>query len=110
VHTQLKTVQGWLDTVELRQQTTPGDVEPAFTSDDVFARTEKIREQVAKLERIPKPKAEKPANTSNTDGGSSSDSSEKSTAEDEKLEEQHVEENGDSEQEEGVDQAGHDEL
>jgi hypoxia up-regulated 1 len=120
VHTELKTVQGWLDTVELRQQKTPGDVEPAFTSDDVFARTEKIREQVSKLERIPKPKAEKPANTSNTDGGSSSDSSEKSTAEDEKLEEQHVEENGDSEppekkmkfqsQEEGVDQAGHDEL
>lgn len=66
--------------------------------------------QVTKLERIPKPKAEKPANTTNTDGGSSSDSSEKSTAEDEKLEEQHVEENGDSEQEEGVDQAGHDEL
>jgi hypothetical protein len=96
--------------VELRQQKTPGDVEPAFTSDDVFARTEKIREQVTKLERIPKPKAEKPANTSNTDGGSSSDSSEKSTAEDGKLEEQHVDENGDSEQEEGVDEASHDEL
>lgn len=55
----------WLDEKEAEQIKTPGFSTPAFTSEDVYLKAFDLQEQVASINRIPKPKPKFEKPTSN---------------------------------------------
>ncbi|KAK9924257.1 hypothetical protein M0R45_032637 [Rubus argutus] len=58
-------LKSWLDEKEAEQKKTPGFSTPAFTSEDVYLKAFDLQEQVANINRIPKPKPKIEKPTSN---------------------------------------------
>ncbi|XP_008229669.1 PREDICTED: heat shock 70 kDa protein 17 [Prunus mume] len=102
----------WLDEKEAEQKKTPGYSKPAFTSSEVYQKAFDLEDEVANINRIPKPKPKIEKPTSNETDSSREKAQDSSTSSDNSSQDDKKARDSDDSAKEKVDSEpeGHDEL